>query len=289
MTTTLTEHTVTVGGRKIFVAEAGSGPAVVLLHGGGPGASGVTNYSRNIDALAKRYRVLVPDMPGYGRSSKSIDKSDPFGSLADAMRGMLDELSISTAHLIGNSYGGAAALRLALDTQGRVGKLVLMGPGGIGTTRGLPTDGLNSLLAYYGGSGPSREKLATFIRNYLVYEGDSVPDELIDLRYAASIDPEVVANPPLSRPSGPFALRTLWRMDLTRDSRLASLQTPTLILWGRDDKVNRPSGGPMLQNIMPNAELVMTSRTGHWMQWERADLFNQLVDEFLSESTVFRP
>ncbi len=289
MTTTRTEHTVTVGNRRIYVAEAGSGPAVVLLHGGGPGASGVTNYSRNIDALAQHYRVLVPDMPGYGRSSKGIDKSDPFGSLADAMRGMLDELSISTAHLIGNSYGGAAALRLALDTPGRVGKLVLMGPGGIGTTRGLPTAGLNSLLAYYGGTGPSREKLAEFIRNYLVYEGDSVPDELIDLRYAASIDPEVVADPPLSRPSGPFALRTLWRMDLTRDSRLASLQTPTLILWGRDDKVNRPSGGPMLQNIMPNAELVMTSRTGHWMQWERADLFNQLVDEFLSDNTAFRP
>lgn len=289
MTATLTEHTVTVGGRQIFVAEAGSGPAVMLLHGGGPGASGVTNYSRNIDALAKRYRVLVPDMPGYGHSSKGIDKSDPFGCLADAMRGLLDELSISTADLIGNSYGGAAALRLALDTPGRVGKLVLMGPGGIGTTRGLPTAGLNSLLAYYGGSGPSREKLAEFIRNYLVYEGDSVPDELIDLRYAASIDPEVVADPPLSRPSGLFALRTLWRMDLTRDSRLPSLQTPTLILWGRDDKVNRPSGGPMLQNIMPNAELVMTSRTGHWMQWERADLFNQLVDEFLSDNSVFRP
>ncbi|KAB7754000.1 alpha/beta fold hydrolase [Mycolicibacterium mucogenicum] len=289
MTTTRTEHTVTVGNRKIFVAEAGSGPAVMLLHGGGPGASGVSNYSRNIDALAKRYRVLVPDMPGYGRSSKGIDKSDPFGSLADAMRGLLDELSISTAHLIGNSYGGAAALRLALDTPGRVGKLVLMGPGGIGTTRGLPTAGLNSLLAYYGGTGPSREKLAEFIRNYLVYDGDSIPAELIDLRYAASIDPEVVADPPLSRPSGPFALRTLWRMDLTRDSRLASLQTPTLILWGRDDKVNKPSGGPMLQNIMPNAELVMTSRTGHWMQWERADLFNQMVDEFLTDNTVFQP
>lgn len=289
MTTTLTERTVTVGKRKIFVTEAGSGPAVMLLHGGGPGASGVSNYSRNIDALAQRYRVLVPDMPGYGRSSKGIDKSDPFGSLADAMRGLLNELSISTAHLIGNSYGGAAALRLALDTPGRVGKLVLMGPGGIGTTRGLPTAGLNSLLAYYGGTGPSREKLAEFIRNYLVYDGDSVPDELIDLRYAASIDPEMVADPPLSRPSGPFALRTLWRMDLTRDSRLAALQTPTLILWGRDDKVNKPSGGPMLQNIMPNAELVMTSRTGHWMQWERADLFNQLVDEFLTDNTVFRP
>ena len=282
MTSTLTEHTFIVGGRKIFVAETGSGPAVVLLHGGGPGASGVANYSRNIDALAAHYRVIVPDMPGYGRSAKGIDKSDPFGYLADAIRGLLDEFAIGTAYLIGNSYGGAAALRLALDTPHRVGKLVLMGPGGIGTTRALPTAGLNSLLSYYGGDGPSREKLADFIRNYLVHQPSSVPDELIDLRYAASIDPDVLADPPLTRPSGLMALRTLWRMDLTRDSRLATLRTPTLVLWGRDDKVNRPAGGPMLQGILPNAELVMTSHTGHWMQWERAELFNQLVAEFLS-------
>jgi pimeloyl-ACP methyl ester carboxylesterase len=83
-------------------------------------------------------------------------------------------------------------------------------------------------------------------------------------------------------PSGPTALRALWRSDLTRDSRLKKLATPTLVLWGRDDKVNPPAGGPMLLNTMPNAELVMTSHTGHWMQWERADLFNELVTEFLS-------
>ena len=280
-TTELTEHTVTVNGRPIFVAETGTGPAVVMLHGGGPGASGVSNYSRNIDALAQQFRVIVPDMPGYGRSVKGVDQDDPFGYLADVIRGLLDELGIDTAHLIGNSYGGAAALRLALDTPHRVGRLVLMGPGGIGTTRGVPTAGLKSLLAYYGGDGPSRDKLETFIRHYLVYDGASVPDELIDLRYQASIDPEVVANPPLRRPSGPTALRTLWRMDLTRDSRLKQLPNRTLVLWGRDDKVNRPAGGPMLLNLMPNAELVMTSHTGHWMQWERAELFNHLVTEFL--------
>ncbi|WP_328353298.1 alpha/beta fold hydrolase [Mycobacterium sp. NBC_00419] len=280
--TQLTEHVVTVAGRPIFVAEKGSGPAVVMLHGGGPGASGVSNYGRNIDALAQSYRVIVPDMPGYGRSDKHVDHSDPFGFLADAIRGLLDELSIDTAHLVGNSYGGAAALRLALDTPHRVGKLVLMGPGGIGTTRGLPTDGLKSLLSYYGGDGPSREKLAAFIRTYLVYDGAAVPDELIDLRYQASLDPEVVANPPLQRPSG---LRTLWRMDLTRDRRLKHLPNPTLILWGRDDKVNRPAGGPLLSKLMPNAELVMTSHTGHWMQWERAELFNEMVTEFLSPAS----
>ena len=286
-TTALDERTVTVAGKPIFVAEAGDGPAVVMLHGGGPGASGVSNYSRNIDALARQFRVIVPDMPGYGRSDKGIDQSDPFGYLADMIRGLLDELGIDSAHLLGNSYGGAAALRLALDTPHRVDKLVLMGPGGIGTTRGAPTAGLKNLLAYYAGEGPSREKLENFIRTYLVYDGASVPDELIALRYTASIDPEVVAHPPLRRPSGPSALRTMWRMDLTRDKRLRQLATPTLVLWGRDDKVNRPAGGPMLINSMPNAQLVMTSHTGHWMQWERAELFNQFVTEFLSGSSGF--
>ncbi len=280
MTTVESEYTVRANGADVFVTDTGGdAPAVVLLHGGGPGASGLSNYSRNTEALSRHFRVLVPDMPGYGRSSKHVDHSDPFGYLADTIRAMLDELGIATPALVGNSYGGAAALRLALDTPNRVDKLVLMGPGGIGTTRGLPTDGLKSLLSYYGDEGPSREKLATFIRTYLVYDGAAVPDELIDVRYQASIDAEVVANPPLSRPSG---LRTLWRMDLTRDKRLRRLATPTLVLWGRDDKVNRPAGGPMLLNLMPNAELVMTSHTGHWMQWERAELFNELVTEFLS-------
>ena len=107
----------------------------MLLHGGGPGASGMTNYSRNIDALAAHYRVLVPDMPGYGRSTKGIDRSDPFGCLADSMRGLLDEMCRRRSALgRQDGPGGAAALRLALDTPDRVGKLVLMGPGGIGTT-----------------------------------------------------------------------------------------------------------------------------------------------------------
>jgi pimeloyl-ACP methyl ester carboxylesterase len=152
-TTALHEQTVNVTGKPMFVAEAGDGPPVVMLHGGGPGASGVSNYSRNIDSLAAHFRVIVPDMPGYGRSAKGVDQSDPFGYLADMIRGLLDELGVGTACLVGNSYGGAAALRLALDTPQRVGKLVLMGPGGIGTTRGVPTAGLKRLLAYYGGDG----------------------------------------------------------------------------------------------------------------------------------------
>jgi len=275
-----TERTIRVGRRDIFVTEAGSGTPVVLLHGGGAGATGASNYSRNIDVLAEHFHVIVPDMPGYGQSTKEIDHEDPFGDLASAIRGLLDELGIDRAHLVGNSYGGAAALRLAMDRPDKVDRLILIGPGGVGTTRGLPTKGLNSLLSYYGGEGPTKEKLESFIRDFLVYDGSAVPDDLVELRYQASIQPEVVANPPLRRPSGPKALRTLLRMDFTRDRRLARVQAPTLVIWGADDKVNRPSGGRMLAETMPDCDLYLAAKTGHWVQWERPELFNALALEF---------
>ncbi|WP_411156587.1 alpha/beta fold hydrolase [Nocardia abscessus] len=276
-----TGRVIRVGDREIFFSETGAGPAVVLLHGGGPGAGGLSNYARNVEPLARRFRVIVPDMPGYGRSTKRIDQSDPFGDLAAAVGGLLDALDISSAHLIGNSYGGAAALRLAMDRPEKVGKLILMGPGGVGTTRALPTKGLQSLLSYYGGDGPSRAKLAEFLREYLVYDAGAVTEEMIDDRYRASLDPDVVAEPPLRRPSGRSALRTLWRMDFTRDPRLSRVRNPTLVIWGAEDKVNRPSGGRMLAETMPNCDLYLAARTGHWVQWERAELFNELAGAFL--------
>ncbi len=273
------ESLLDVAGKKIFVAETGDGPPVLLLHGGGPGASGVSNYQRNIGELAKEYRVIVPDLPGYGHSTKGVDGADPFGHLADAIRGLLDELGLDKAHLVGNSYGGACALRLALDTPDRVDRMVLMGPGGIGTTRALPTPGLNSLLNYYSGDGPSRLKLEKFIRTYLVFNAADVPDGVIDARYRDSIDPEVVAAPPLRRPK---SLRAVWKMDFTRDARLSRLPVPTLVLWGAADKVNRPSGGRMLAERMPNCDLYEVANTGHWVQFERAELFNRLCADFLA-------
>ncbi|MEO0317326.1 MAG: hypothetical protein RL404_1003, partial [Pseudomonadota bacterium] len=188
---------VVVGDRTIRVHEFGSGPALLMLHGGGAGANGLSNYGKNIDALATRFRVIVADMPGYGASTKGLEQADVFGDLARTMLGLLDALGVEQAHVIGNSLGGACALRMALDAPERVGRLVLMGPGGIGTTRGLPTEGIRKLIGYYKGDGPSLEKLQDFIRNYLVFDGSQVPDELIEARYQASIDPEVVASPPL--------------------------------------------------------------------------------------------
>lgn len=272
-------QTVKVGKREIFVTEQGQGPALVMLHGGGPGASGLSNFSRNVDSLSQRFKVIIPDMPGYGRSTVDIDKSDTFGDLAGAVRAVMDHMGVAKASFAGNSLGGAAALRLAMDTPERVDRLVLMGPGGIGTTRSLPTRGLNALLDYYKGDGPSREKIERFIRTYLVADGATVDDALIDARYRDSIRPEAVANPPLTRPGG---LRALWKMDLTRDPRLKRLPHPVLALWGANDKVNRPSGARWLQENLRDCSAFMFARTGHWVQWERADVFNAVTAAFLS-------
>jgi 4,5:9,10-diseco-3-hydroxy-5,9,17-trioxoandrosta-1(10),2-diene-4-oate hydrolase len=276
----LASTTIDVGTRAIHLVEAGDGPPVLMLHGGGPGASGVSNYARNIAALARRFRVLVPDLPGYGMSGKSLSRTDPFGDLAESMLDLLAALGIRRAPIVGNSLGGACALRMALERPDRVSRLVLMGPGGIGTSRSLPTPGLRRLFGYYEGDGPTIEKMRAFVRNDLVFDSRAITDDLIRTRFESSLDREVVANPPLRRPRG---LAVLMRMDLMRDPRLAGLQTPTLVLWGTEDRVNRPSGGRLLQRRMPHCDLYLFSRTGHWVQWERPDDFNAVTTAFLSQ------
>lgn len=269
---------VAVGAREIHVAEFGTGMPLLLLHGGGPGASGVSNYVRNIGALAQRFRVLVPDLPGYGQSSKQVDASDPFGDQAGATRGLLDALDIERAHVVGNSLGGACALRLALDAPQRVGRLVLMGPGGIGISQGQPSDGLKRLLGYYAGEGPTFDKLRAFICQDLVFDASKVTDAVLQERFAASIDPEVVANPPLRAPKD---LEAFKRLDFLLDARLPALTTPTMVMWGAEDRVNPPAGAAALQQRMQACDMVLFSCTGHWVQWERAAEFNAFVAGFL--------
>jgi 4,5:9,10-diseco-3-hydroxy-5,9,17-trioxoandrosta-1(10),2-diene-4-oate hydrolase len=278
----LTNAQVQVGNRSIHYSELGQGFPVIMLHGGGPGASGLSNYSKNVEELAKKFRVIVPDLAGYGQSTKGVDRADPFGDHANTMLGFMAVLGIESAHLIGNSLGGATALRMALDESSKVNSLILMGPGGVGTTRALPTKGLNKLLNYYTGEGPTIEKLREFIREYLVYDGAAVSEAMIAERFKSSIDPEVIAAPPLRRPAGIPNFR-LW--DFTRDPRLSRCQVPALVLWGTEDLVNRPIGAQQLQSRMPNCDVVLFSKTGHWVQWERTHEFNAMSLAFMAKHT----
>ena len=276
------------GHRKLFVTEAGAGDPVVLLHGGGPGATGVSNYSRNIDVLAGRFRVIVPDMPGYGQSSKELDHSDPFGDLAFAIRGLLDELGIDKAHLVGNSYGGAAALRLALDRPDKVDRLILMGPGGVGHHPGPPDEGPEHAVRLLRRRGPDpgearlvHPRLPGVRRRRRAGRADRPP---LRGEHPAGRGRQPAAAPTIR----PGALRTLLRMDFTRDRRLARLRDADPGDLGGRRQGQPPLGRPSLARTMPNCDLYLAARTGHWVQWEQPDLFNSLALDFLGGKEASR-
>jgi 4,5:9,10-diseco-3-hydroxy-5,9,17-trioxoandrosta-1(10),2-diene-4-oate hydrolase len=266
-----------VNGKNIAYLDIGQGEPVVMIHGGGPGASGGSNYRRNVSALSAKYRLIIPDLPGYGESDKSKIDGPRYAAYANAMVGLLDVLKIPRAHFIGNSLGGGTAIKVALEMPQRVGKLVLMGPAGVVTAYSkVPSEGARKIFRYYGGDGPSREKLKEFLE-IMIYDASNLTPALIEERYQASIEPDLLANPPLGKGGEIPILEELWR-----DPRLAKLEHDTLVLWGREDRVNPLYTGDILVNQLPNAQMVTFTHCGHWVQWERAAVFNTIVAAFLA-------
>jgi 4,5:9,10-diseco-3-hydroxy-5,9,17-trioxoandrosta-1(10),2-diene-4-oate hydrolase len=170
--------------------EAGHGLPVVMLHGGGPGASAWSNFGPNLGVFARRFRTLLVDQPGFGQSDKPPVTGQYFTFAADALAGLLDELGIEKVHLVGNSLGGGTAVRFALRYPGRAGRLALMGPGGLSLNVFAPdpTEGVQRLMEFPAPPGPSKEKLAAFLRT-LVFDQRLITDELVEERFAAASDP----------------------------------------------------------------------------------------------------
>ena len=178
-----------------------------MLHGGGPGASGLSNYSRNVAgagaALSRagaRPAGLRPIQQGRGPTTPSATSPPPCSACSTRW-------TSPRAHVVGNSLGGAVALRMALEQPQRVGRLVLMGPGGIGMSQGKPTDGLKRLLGYYAGEGPTLDKLRSFIRQDLVFDGSRVSEALLQERFEASHRPRGDGQPAAARAQGPGGLQ----------------------------------------------------------------------------------
>ncbi len=186
------------------------GTPVVMLHGGGPGAAGMSNFGRNLPVFAERFRTLVVDQPGFGKSDKPLVEGNYFTFAARALAGLLDELGVDRVHLVGNSLGGGTAVRFALNYPQRAGRLVLMGPGGLSLNVFAPdpTEGVGRLAEFPAAPGPSREKMAAFLRT-LVFDQRLVTDELIDERYAAAAEPR--RSRPWRRSAPRFTIRPFLR------------------------------------------------------------------------------
>lgn len=249
---------------------------VVMLHGSGPGASGWANFNRNVDPLvAAGYRVILMDCPGWSKSDPIVCTGSRSELNARALKGLLGALALDRVHLIGNSMGGHSAVAFALAHPQRVGKLVLMGGGTGGPSQfvPMPTEGIKLLQALY--REPTIDNLKRMM-NVFVFDASSLTDALFQARldnmlarrdHLDNFVESLAANPRQFPDVGP---------------RLGEIRAPALIIWGRDDRFVPLDVGLRLLWGMPDAELHVFNRCGHWAQWEHADKFNRMVADFLA-------
>jgi 4,5:9,10-diseco-3-hydroxy-5,9,17-trioxoandrosta-1(10),2-diene-4-oate hydrolase len=263
---------------RLHYHEAGVGneQTIVLLHGGGPGASSWSNFSKNIPELAKQFHVLAVDQPGYGHSDKHTEHEQYNRYSATALLNLFDHLQIERAALVGNSLGGGTAVRFALDNPKRAGRLVLMGPGGLSVNLFAPdpTEGVKLLGKF--AVDPTRENIEKFLR-IMVFDQNLITPELVDERFAIASQPESLAATKAMGKSfaGPdFELGMMWR-------EVYKLRQPVLLIWGREDRVNPLDGALVALKQIPRVQLHVFGQCGHWAQLEKFDEFNKLTTDFL--------
>ena len=262
---------------RIQINEAGEGHPILLIHGGGPGATGWGNFAQNIPALSQRHRVIAVTMPGWGDSSPQNAATGRDG--VEALIQLLDTLGIDKAALVGNSMGGAMAVHLTAQYPERVSHLVTMGLGNpqgtnILTPAGLP-EGIRALVEAY--ANPSHETMKRLVQ-VMCFDPSFASDELVAERLRAALQyPEHNANWLDVMRSGP-------PMTIPKDTMesLARAQVPAMFIHGRDDRTCHFEGSMLLLAVMADARMVLINRCGHWAQLEHAAEFNHLVDEFVS-------
>lgn len=260
--------------------EVGGGLPLVMLHGGGPGASAWSNFGSSLERFASQFRTLLVDQPGFGESDKPQIEGHFFTFAADKLAALLDELGIERVHLLGNSLGGGTAVRFALKYPDRVGRMILMGPGGLSLNIFAPdpTEGIKRLYDFAAPPGPSREKMAAFIKT-MVHDQSLVTDELVEERFASATAPgtaEAMASMGASfaKPET-YEEGFLWR-------EAYKLRQPVLLTWGREDRVNPLDGALAALKLIPKASLHVFPRCGHWAQIEAADEFFTVASGYLA-------
>jgi 4,5:9,10-diseco-3-hydroxy-5,9,17-trioxoandrosta-1(10),2-diene-4-oate hydrolase len=260
------------------VTGLGGGLPLVMLHGGGPGASSWSNFGSALPGFAEDFRVLLVDQPGFGDSDKPAVVGNYFRHSAGYLAAFLDELGIERVHLLGNSLGGGTAARFALENPDRVGRLVLMGPGGLNLNllSADPTEGVKRLMDF--AADPTREALRAFIST-MVVDQSLVTDELVDERLAD-------ATKPGAREAMASMGASFWNPDTFEDGMIwreaHRIRQHTLLTWGREDRVNPLDGALAALKLIPKASLHVFPNCGHWAQVEAAEEFREVATAFLA-------
>ncbi|HEY0486084.1 MAG TPA: alpha/beta hydrolase [Mycobacteriales bacterium] len=255
--------TVDAAGHRTNYHDSGSGSPLVLLHGSGPGVSAYSNWSPVMPALARDFRVVAPDIAGYGLTELKSDGRYDMRLWVAHLVAFLDAVGVERAVLVGNSFGGALSLATAVFHPDRVAGLVLLGtPAG-----DFPmTDGLRSGWSYEPSAESMRESLLRF-----PYDPAVVTEEMVAQRHTLS-----------ARPGAQEAFRRLIPEPTGAPDEvvhgpsagfLAKVTAPAVVLHGREDRVVPPQAALFSSTHLPDADLHVYGRCGHWVQLERPDAF----------------
>jgi 2-hydroxy-6-oxonona-2,4-dienedioate hydrolase len=256
-----------VFGQKIQYLDAGSGPVVVLLHGLGGNSA---NWAFNVAALAQKFRVVVPDQVGFGRSDKPLINYR-VATYVDFLDKFLDELKIPRASLVGNSLGGWVAASYALKYPGKVERLVLVDAAGFAPPKEFDMSTLSGL-------NPStreqtRRLLGLVFFNKVLFASDAAVDAALTQRLTAG-DGYTIQS----------LVESIYRNEDALDGKLSAVKQPVLILWGRDDGLTPLAReGEHFKRELPSAQFVVFDNCGHVPMVERATEFNAAVVKFLSQ------
>ncbi|HTY28799.1 MAG TPA: alpha/beta fold hydrolase, partial [Mycobacterium sp.] len=259
--------------------EAGNGPDLLLLHGSGPGVTGWRNFRGNLGFFAQHFHCLVLEFPGFG-------VSDDFGGhpmidAQSAVPAFVDALGLDRVDIIGNSMGGGVGINFAINHPDRIGKLVTIG--GIGTNiySPGPSEGIRLLQEFT--EDPTRQRLVDWLTS-MVYNPDLVTETLIKERWELATNPETLAS--ARRMYGKAAFAATMKMMRNADFPLPwaimhKVKAPTLLTWGRDDRVSPLDMSLIPMRTIPNAELHVFPNCGHWVMIEQKAAFEATVLGFL--------
>lgn len=256
--------------QRIHYHEQGQGEVVIFLHGAGGGASGYSNFKGNYPEFAKAgYRTIVPDLLGYGLSSKPDIAQYDLDFFMAGVKGMVDTLGLKNITLLGNSLGGAVALGYALAYPDEVSRLILMAPGGVedlDTYLAMP--GIANMFQIYQ-SGKTGAEAMRAVMTMQLFDPSLLTDEIINERAPIAATQTQAARSVLKVPN------------LT--DRLHELKCPVFGFWGVNDHFNPVVGATKLLDNCPQARMVLVNRCGHWVQVEHRDMFNRSCIDFLQK------
>jgi 4,5:9,10-diseco-3-hydroxy-5,9,17-trioxoandrosta-1(10),2-diene-4-oate hydrolase len=258
-------------GLRLNYHDVGVGQPLLALHGGGPGASGWNEFEPNIAALSASRRLLILDLPGYGNSEAVPIHEPRLGFHSRVVAGFLDAIGIASAEVIGTSLGASIALKLAADQPDRVSRLVAACPPLGGATSifvPLPMEPMDRVMEAL--RNPTEATLAAAFARFVEDPG-LLTQDLLMTRLRSASRPDVLT----ARRASTGAME-----DLTGE--LHRVSAPTLVIWGRDDRLTPLDMALSLLFRIPRAELLVLSHCGHWIQHERPSAFNRAVTAWLA-------